>query len=89
MTADDAIELCRSAVLLSVTVGGPVLIAALAIGLIVGLIQAVTQLHDQTISLVPKLLVVSLVIFYLLPWGLSRMTDYAADLIRGIPGHLH
>ena len=89
MTADDAIELCRSAVLLSVTVGGPVLIAALAIGLIVGLIQAVTQLHDQTISLVPKLLVVSLVIFYLLPWGLSRMTDYVADLIRGIPGHLH
>lgn len=89
MTADDAIELCRSAVLLSLTVGGPVLMAALAVGLIVGMLQAVTQLHDQTISLVPKLIVMSMVILYLLPWGLSRVTEYAADMIRGIPGHLN
>jgi flagellar biosynthetic protein FliQ len=88
MTAELAVELCQSAVLLALTVAGPVLIAALVIGLIVGLLQAVTQLHDQTIAFVPKLIVMSLVILFLLPWGLGQFTEYAADLIRGIPGRL-
>ncbi len=86
MTADLAVELCRSAVLLAQTLGGPVLLAALAIGLTIGLIQAVTQMHDQTLSFVPKLIVMSLIILFLLPWGLGRLTEYATDLIRGIPG---
>ena len=86
MTADLAVELCRSAVLLALTLGGPVLLAALAIGLTIGLIQAVTQMHDQTLSFVPKLIVMSLIILFLLPWGLGRLTEYATDLIRGIPG---
>ena len=86
MTADLAVELCRSAVLMALTLGGPVLVAALAIGLIVGLLQAVTQLHEQTLAFVPKLIVMSLVILFLLPWGLGRLTEFATDLIRGIPG---
>ena len=88
MTSDMAVELCRNAVLLTLTVGGPVLLAALAIGLIVGLLQAMTQLHDQTLAFVPKLIGISLVVLYLLPWGLSRLTEYASDLIREIPGNL-
>ena len=87
MTSDQAVELCQSAVLLALTVGGPVLIAAMAIGLIIGLLQSVTQLHDQTLGFVPKLLVISLVILFLLPWGLGRLTEYASDLIREIPSH--
>ena len=86
MTADLAAELCRTAVLLALTIGAPVLLAALATGLIIGLLQAVTQLHDQTLSFVPKLVVMSLTILFLLPWGLSRLTEYATELIRGIPG---
>ena len=85
MTADLAAEMCRTAVLLALTIGGPVLLAALATGLIVGLLQAVTQLHDQTLAFVPKLIVMSLVILFLLPWGLSQLTEYATDLIREIP----
>ena len=88
MTADLAVELCRSAILLALTIGGPVLLAALAIGLVIGLIQAMTQLHDQTLAFVPKMIVISLVVLYLLPWGLSRMAEYASDLIRGIPHQL-
>ena len=86
MTADLAAELCRMAVILALTIGGPVMIAALATSLIIGLLQAITQLHDQTLAFVPKLIVMSLVILFLLPWGLSRLTEYATDLIRGIPG---
>ena len=62
------------------------LLAALATGLIVGLLQSITQLHDQTLAFVPKLIVMSLMILFLLPWGLSQLTEYATELIRGIPG---
>ena len=88
MTADLAVELCRSTVLLALTIGGPVLLAALAIGLMIGLLQSMTQLHDQTLAFVPKLIGISLVVLYLLPWGLSRLTEYASDLIREIPHRL-
>ncbi len=88
MTADLAVELCRSAVLLALTIGGPVLVAALAIGLVIGLLQSITQLHDQTLAFVPKLICISFVVLYLLPWGLGRMTEYASDLIREIPHRL-
>lgn len=86
LTAELAAELCRSAVLLALTIGGPVLLAALATGLIIGLLQAVTQLHDHSLAFVPKLIVMSVVILLLLPWGLGQLTEYATDLIRGIPG---
>ena len=85
LTTELAAELCRNAVLLALTIGGPVLLAALATGLIIGILQAVTQLHDQTLSFVPKLIVMSLVILFLLPWGLSQLTEYATNLIREIP----
>ncbi len=88
MTADLAAEFCQTAVLLALTIGGPVLLAALATSLILGLLQTITQLHDQTLTFVPKLIVMSLVILFLLPWGLSRLTEYATDLIRGIPGSI-
>lgn len=86
ITADFAAEICRTAVLLALTIGAPVLLAALATGLLTGLLQSVTQLQDQTLSFVPKLIVMSLTILFLLPWGLSRLTEYASELIRGIPG---
>ncbi len=88
MTADTAVELCRSGVLLALTIGGPVLLAALAISLAIGLIQAMTQLHDPTLAFVPKMIGISLVVLFLLPWGLSRMAEYASDLIREIPHQL-
>jgi flagellar biosynthetic protein FliQ len=86
MTADIAAELCQTAVILALTIAAPVLLAALATGLIVGLLQAMTQLHDQTLTFIPKLIVMALVILFLLPWGLGRLTEYATDLIHGIPG---
>ena len=88
MTADLAAELCRTAVLLALTIGAPILLAALATSLIVGLFQAMTQLHDQTLTFIPKLIVMSLVILFVLPWGIGRLTEYATDLIRGIPGSI-
>ena len=86
MTTDTAIELCRSAALLALVLSGPVLLAALAVGLVLGLLQALTQVQDQSLTFVPRLIVLTLIGLLLLPWGLSLLTEYAADLIRGIPG---
>ena len=86
MTADLAVELCRAAVVIALTIAGPALLAALATGLIIGLLQTVTQLHDQTLSFIPKLIVMAIVISFLLPWGLGRLTEYATEVIQGIPG---
>lgn len=88
MTAELAAELCQTALTLALVLGGPVLLAALSTSLIVGMLQAVTQMHDQTLAFIPKLIVMSLVILFLLPWGISRLTEYATDLIRGIPGSI-
>ena len=85
MNADIAAELFRTAIFFALILIGPVLLAAAATGLIIGFLQAVTQLHDQSLSFVPKLVVMSLVILLLLPWGLGRLSEYATDLIRGIP----
>lgn len=86
MNADTAIELCRSAAMLSLVLSGPVLVAALAIGVIMGLLQGLTQVQDSSITFVPRLIALTLVMLLLLPWGLSLLTEFATDLIRGIPG---
>lgn len=85
MTTDAAIELCRSAALLALVLGGPVLLAALAVGLIMGLLQGLTQVQDQSLTFVPRLIALTLILLLLMPWGLSLLTEYAADLIRDIP----
>lgn len=85
MSSDQAVEICKSAMLLALSLGGPVLLAAFAAGLVVNLLQSVTQMHDPTLGFIPKLIVMSLVILVLLPWGLGRMSEYAIDLIRDIP----
>jgi len=86
MTADTAIELCRSATLLALVISGPVLLAALAMGVIMGLLQGLTQVQDSSITFVPRLIALTIVTLLLLPWGLSLLTEFATDLIRGIPG---
>jgi flagellar biosynthesis protein FliQ len=88
MTTDTAIELCRSAALLALMLCGPALLVAMAIGLVIGLVQALTQLQDPSLTFVPKLIALTFVILLLLPWGLGLLTEYATDLIRRIPDNI-
>lgn len=88
MTVDDAIDLGRQAIMLTLLVGTPVMLVAALVGLLISLLQAVTQVQDQTISFVPKIVVMFLTILYLLPWFLSQFMDYTTELYRGIPGNL-
>ena len=84
MTPDQAVELSRGAVILALTVAAPVLLAAVAVGLFISIIQAVTQVQDQTVSFVPKIVAMLLTMLYFLPWALHLMTEYTTDLFHNV-----
>ena len=88
MTIDHAVELSRAAVMLTLKLGAPILVMAVLVGLIISVMQAVTQLQDQTLSFVPKIVAMMLTLLYILPWAISEMMEYASDLVMSIPGNL-
>ncbi|ADG69877.1 export protein FliQ family 3 [Planctopirus limnophila DSM 3776] len=88
MTSDTALELCRNAVVVALMVCLPSLMSAMLVGLIISLAQAVTQLQEQTLSFVPKLVIMLLVALLTLPWSMSLMDSYALDLYSSIPERL-
>ena len=80
-----AVDLVRHAVMLSLLVAAPMLATALIVGVVVSLIQAVTQLQEQTLTFIPKLLALSLVFTLTLPWTLTRLVEYLAGVLRSLP----
>ncbi len=88
MTADQAIELARHALLIALVLAAPVLGVALLIGLITSALQTATQLHDQSLSFVPRLVVIMFIALVTLPWGLEMLVDYSSELFRNIPSNL-
>jgi flagellar biosynthetic protein FliQ len=88
MNPQDAIDLSREAVNVALLVSAPVVVAGLLVGLAVGLLQAVTQIQEQTVSFVPKLVAMVLVLSLTLPWLIQQMVEYSHDLITNIPNTL-
>jgi flagellar biosynthesis protein FliQ len=78
----------REAVRMALLLGGPPLIAALLVGLMVGIGQTLTQMHEPVVGQVPRLVAVLLVVLAVLPWLLTRWVAYTADVIGSIPGRL-
>ncbi|MFN9942014.1 MAG: flagellar biosynthetic protein FliQ [bacterium] len=66
-------------------VSAPALLVALGIGLVVSLLQAVTQINEQTLTFLPKLLAVGLTLVLVGPWMLTMLTDYIARTLNSIP----
>jgi len=85
MTVDQAVELGRAAVMMGLLIGAPVMLTAIVVGLVISILQAATQIQDQTLSFVPKIIAMFLALLYLLPWILQHMTEYSSTLIREIP----
>ncbi len=67
MDAESAMELARAGLLLVLTIAGPMLIAALIVGVVVGLFQALTQIQEMTLTFVPKLIAIGLALLVSLP----------------------
>ena len=85
MDVSTAVDLARDATYLTLIVGAPVMLASTAPGLLISIAQAVTQIQEQTISFVPKIVVMLLVMLFALPWSINRMVEYSTTLIRDIP----
>ncbi|MCB1754145.1 MAG: flagellar biosynthesis protein FliQ [Gammaproteobacteria bacterium] len=81
MTPDTVISLGQQALTITVMVAAPLLLSALAVGLLVGMFQAATQVNEMTLSFIPKLLAVVFVLFAAGPWILSTMLDFTRNLI--------
>ncbi|WP_459555515.1 flagellar biosynthetic protein FliQ [Lacunimicrobium album] len=88
MNPDIASELIQNSVMISLLVSAPVMLVAVVLGFIISLGQAVTQLQDQTISFVPKIVAMVLTGLYLLPWIISQLMDYTTELFNNIPNIL-
>ncbi len=81
MTPDMVIDLGRGALTITVMLSAPLLMAALLTGLVVGLFQAATQINEQTLSFIPKLLSMVIVLLATGPWLLQVFLDYTTELI--------
>jgi flagellar biosynthetic protein FliQ len=79
------VDLARNAIMLSMLIAGPMLVVALLIGLAVSILQAVTQIQEQTLAFVPKLVGVSAVFLLALPWIIQLLVKYTTELFRSIP----
>lgn len=73
-------DLCRSTLMTAVVISAPMLLTGMAAGLAIGLIQALTQIQDQTVAFVPKLLAMAAVMIACLPWLVTRMTDFTSQI---------
>jgi flagellar biosynthetic protein FliQ len=70
---------------LALKIAGPLLLAALVVGLLISVFQAVTQIQEQSLSLIPKIAAVAVVIVLLGPWMLGQMVSYTTALYTSIP----
>ena len=79
---ETAIELSRGALSTALELALPVMVVGLAVGVIVSVFQAMTQVHDQTLSFIPKILAMVAVILLLLPWFLKVMEGYTRTVFE-------
>lgn len=85
MTPDIVIELGRQALIVIVLLSAPLLLSALAAGLVIGLFQAATQIQDMTLSFIPKLIILVVALGVTGPWMLRMLIDYTRNLFQMIP----
>jgi flagellar biosynthetic protein FliQ len=85
MTPDFAVELLKLLVMESVTLAAPFLGAAIAVGLAVSLFQAVTSIHEQTLTFVPKAMAVVGLLLVLMPWVVRSLMEFTASVLQNFP----
>ena len=77
-----AVDLGREALWVAVKLSFPILLSALVVGALISVLQAATQIQDQTLNQVPKMFTVAAAVFVLLPWILGVLVEYTHDLVK-------
>ncbi len=85
MTPESVLTMGRQAIEVTLMVAAPMLLIALTIGLIVSIFQAATQINEQTLTFIPKLVGIMLALVIAGPWMLSIMLDYMRQMFSSIP----
>ncbi len=80
MTPDMVVSLAREALIVMLLVSAPMLLSGLLIGLIISILQAITQVHEMTLTFIPKIIAVALSLLIFLPWIISKMVDFTNHL---------
>lgn len=84
MGIDGMIEMVRQSMMIALTITLPLLLVGLAVGLSMGILQTVTNIHDPTISLIPRMIAVLVILLVCLPWFASRMLEYSHVLFSHV-----
>lgn len=85
MTVEMAVELLRLVIMESLTLVAPILGTAIAVGIMVSLFQTITSINDQTLTFVPKLVIVGFVIIAAAPWMIRSLMDFTTTIISRLP----
>jgi flagellar biosynthetic protein FliQ len=85
MTPENVMDLAHKTLLVTSLVAAPLLLIALITGLVIGMLQAATQINESTLSFIPKLLMLVLTLFVAGPWILRVLIDFTRDLYAAIP----
>ena len=85
MTEALVVTIMLEAMRVTTLLAAPMLVAALVVGLVISIFQAVTQIHEMTLTFIPKILAVAAVMIFLLPWTLRRLIDFTVGLYSSIP----
>jgi flagellar biosynthesis protein FliQ len=85
MTPEIIHRVSQDAMIVAIKLTAPVLIPSLVVGLIIAIFQAATQINEATLTFVPKLIVIALVLLIVGPWMLQTFLDYFQGLVREIP----
>ena len=85
MTPEYIVHLGQQAIYLMLLISAPMLIAGLVVGLGISILQAVTQIHEVTLTFIPKILIVSLALMIALPWMIQKLIDFMTMLMHQIP----
>ncbi|MFV0314198.1 MAG: flagellar biosynthesis protein FliQ [Anaerotignum sp.] len=82
MTNGEALDIMRSAIIVAMKIGGPILLLSMIVGVFISIIQAATQIHEQTITFVPKVLLIVFVCLVSGSWMLETLQDFVYEVFN-------
>lgn len=86
MTAEQVLDVAREAIFVLVKIGAPVMLVALVVGVLIALLQALTQMQEMTLSFVPKILAIFLTVVLTLPFMIATLVGFGEELFQRIAG---
>jgi flagellar biosynthetic protein FliQ len=86
VTPEQVLDIAREAIFVLIKLGAPIMGVALVVGVLVALLQALTQMQEMTLSFVPKILAIFLTLILTLPFMIQTLTGFGEDMFRRIAG---